>query len=139
MSDQVSSYGFETAARTICAEAESDGEAGMRAVAAVIVNRLDDGRWGDTLLKVCLAPAQFSCWNTTSKARTDIIAALDDFDATLCKARAYLSDALDGHQSPVGAATHYYNPSAVKEPPAWVKGAKLEGKVGSQIFFSGVK
>ena len=41
----------------------------MEAVAAVILNRVRIARerggywWGDTIIRVCQKPYQFSCWN----------------------------------------------------------------------------
>ena len=53
-------------ARTIWAEARSEGRAGMEAVACVILNRAKNpGWWGGDVRSVCLAPAQFSCWNAS--------------------------------------------------------------------------
>jgi N-acetylmuramoyl-L-alanine amidase len=49
-------------AATAWAEARSEGECGMRAVAHVIVNRLG-ARFGDDLETVIRAPKQFSAWN----------------------------------------------------------------------------
>src|SRR5262249_25685887 len=49
-------------AATAWAEARSEGELGMRAVAHVMVNRVGD-RFGDDLQTVILAPKQFSAWN----------------------------------------------------------------------------
>lgn len=49
-------------AATTWAEARSEGEDGMRAVAHVIVNRVGP-RFGDDLRTVILSPKQFSAWN----------------------------------------------------------------------------
>lgn len=49
-------------AATTWAEARSEGEDGMRAVAHVIVNRVG-ARFGDNLETVILSPKQFSSWN----------------------------------------------------------------------------
>ena len=49
-------------AATAWAEARSEGEDGMRAVAHVIVNRVG-GRFGESVEDVIRAPWQFSAWN----------------------------------------------------------------------------
>ena len=49
-------------AATTWAEARSEGEEGMRAVAHVIVNRVGP-RFGEDISTVVLAPKQFSSWN----------------------------------------------------------------------------
>ena len=48
-------------ARTIYAEARSEGEVGMKAVASVIWNRA--GGKAENLVKVVSKKKQFSCWN----------------------------------------------------------------------------
>jgi spore germination cell wall hydrolase CwlJ-like protein len=51
-------------ARTLWAEARSQGGEGMHAVANVILNRAaQPDWWGKDIRSVCLAPYQFSCWN----------------------------------------------------------------------------
>ncbi len=50
-------------AATAWAEARSEGELGMRAVAHVVVNRVGSPRFGESLEDVVLHPRQFSSWN----------------------------------------------------------------------------
>lgn len=130
------SFADEIAARTCWMEARGEGEAGMRAVAAVLVNRLRSGKWGKTLASVCLAPFQFSCWNTSDPNRR-AMADLDENDPLLLSALAYVADAESGNvPDPTNGATHYY---ATGTPdPAWVKVARFEGKIGHHFFFSHV-
>ena len=49
---------------TILAEARGEGERGMYAVACVIAQRAIEGKTRPDL--VCIAPAQFSCWNPSN-------------------------------------------------------------------------
>lgn len=49
---------------TLFGEARGETVEGMEAVANVVINRLKDGRFGDTVQEVCLRPLQFSCWNS---------------------------------------------------------------------------
>lgn len=56
----------EILARTLRAEAGNQGANGMMAVGEVIANRVKNGRWGDTLGDVILAPGQFSAWNSVT-------------------------------------------------------------------------
>jgi hypothetical protein len=51
--------------RTVLAEAGAESEQGQAAVAHVIRNRVNSGRWGDNAQDVVLAPRQFSPWNMT--------------------------------------------------------------------------
>ncbi|MES1158611.1 MAG: cell wall hydrolase [Terricaulis silvestris] len=56
-------------AATAWAEARSEGEVGMRAVAHVVVNRVGSPRFGDSLEEVVLHPRQFSSWNANDPNR----------------------------------------------------------------------
>jgi spore germination cell wall hydrolase CwlJ-like protein len=128
-------FSSEIAVRTIWMEARGDGEAAMRAVAHVLVNRLKTRRWGSTLAQVCLAPLQFSSWNTSDPNRR-AMAALDDDDSLLNEIRIYLADALSGEPDPTNGSTHYY--ATTIAAPNWIQGAKLQAQIGRQLFYSGV-
>lgn len=47
-------------ATTVYLEARNQSELGQRAVAEVALRRVDDGRWGDTVCAVVMAPHQFA-------------------------------------------------------------------------------
>ena len=59
-------------AMTLYGEARGEANAGLRAVAAVIMNRVERAEarlprgmwWGNTVREVCLKRGQFSCWNS---------------------------------------------------------------------------
>lgn len=57
---EVYSPEFELMARTVYAEAGNQGYEGKRLVAAVILNRVDDESFPDTITEVLEAPKQFS-------------------------------------------------------------------------------
>ena len=125
------------AARTINGEARGEGSDGMRAVAQVLLNRVNDGRWGPTLAAVCLAPFQFSCWNVGDPNRKLLVALRDD-DATLQLAMAALADALEpGAADPTHGATHYYADGL--EMPGWTAGLTPTAHIGHHLFFAGVR
>ena len=58
-------------AMTLYGEARGESNAGLRAVAAVVMNRVARSTarlprgmwWGNTVREVCLKPGQISCWN----------------------------------------------------------------------------
>lgn len=130
----ISDFSAEIAARTVWMEARGEGEIGMQAVAHVIVNRLQSGRWGKTLASVCLAPLQFSSWNTRDPNRV-AMAALPDNDALLQKCRDFIA-AAPTEADPTNGATFYF--ADYIPPPQWSESAKLEAKIGRQLFYSGV-
>ncbi len=131
----MTNFSSEIAARTVWMEARGEGDEGMRAVAHVLVNRLFDERWGVTLALVCLAPFQFSCWNTNDQNRK-AMAAIDDDDPVLQKCRDFILAAINGEPDPTNGSTHYYASSIAA--PAWVHGATLQAKIGHHTFYSGV-
>ncbi|MCS6931246.1 MAG: cell wall hydrolase [Acetobacteraceae bacterium] len=136
-------------ARTLWGEARGEGEEGMRAVAAVIVNRARIARawmakygkkrhplFGDGSLKsVCQAKFQFSCWNEGDPNRAKM-EALATTDALYLQGRAALEWALTNPDPTLGA-THYY--SSVIKAPDWTKGATMTVKIGHHLFYKNVK
>lgn len=73
----VSSFDLDQMSLTLWAEARSEGDLGVRAVAWVIRHRYENPRWwsrergdgikDDTIAAVCRDPYQFSCWNKDDK------------------------------------------------------------------------
>jgi spore germination cell wall hydrolase CwlJ-like protein len=126
-----------TAARTLYGEARGEGPDGMRAVAHVLLNRVNDGRWGPTLVAVCMAPFQFSCWNVGDPNRKLLVALRED-DPGLELAMDALDDAMaPGAVDPTAGATHYYADSL--RPPGWTAGARQTAHIGHHLFFAGVR
>lgn len=130
-------FALDIAARTLWSEVRGETEDGQRAVAAVIVNRLEDGRWGQNLAAICLAPYQFSCW-MPNDPNLRAIANLGDNDPLLLTLRGFIQAAQVGRADPTNGAMWYY---AISMPnsPNWAAGAQFCGEFGSQRFFKGVK
>ena len=130
-------------ARTVWGEARSEGEEGMRAVAAVIANRADPERprwWGKTVKEVCTYGErykQFSCWNDDDpnywKLRN-----VTPADEMFAQALAIAADTLDGkNPDPTRGATHYYAVS-MPAPPYWARGLTPCIPIGRHLFFNNV-
>ena len=130
------SFAEEVAVRTLYGEARGEPEDGQRAVAHVLWNRVRDGRWGETLVTVCLARMQFSCWNASDPNREQI-AALADHAPILERLRSVLSRARN-ERDPTGGATHYFS-SFMVQPPKWSIGATFCGTFGHHRFYKDVK
>ena len=126
----------EIAVRTVWMEARGEGSDGMRAVASVLANRLADGRWGANLVAVCLAPLQFSCWNSSDPNRV-AMARLADDDALLFEARQLVELALSGRDDPTDGATHYYADTMTR-PPDWTAAARFTVQIGHHRFHKNV-
>lgn len=128
----------ELAARTTWMEARGEGASGIDAVAHVLVNRVRAGRWGASLASVCLAPYQFSCWNTADPNRS-AMAKLADDDAVLAQCRAAVGAALAGAADPTGGATHYVTKAVLEQmAPPWTSAATRCAEIGHHVFFKNV-
>ena len=121
-------------ARTIWGEARGEGQAGMEAVACVIVNRALNPGWGGRgVAGVCQAPSQFSCWNQGDPNRAKLLAVTSgntQFDqcrgiAIRAMARAY--------PDPTNNADSYYDTSI--RPPKWSIGKIPSAMIGKFHFF----
>lgn len=124
-------------ARTLWAEARSQGVEGMVAVCNVIQNRAKaPGWWGRDVRSVCLAPSQFSCWNADDP-QAKLIRSPRIVDAEFAAASTIADVALlDALLDLTHGADHYvaeYAKSRVK----WSDGAAtfVCGRLGSQHFF----
>jgi hypothetical protein len=132
----------DSLARTLWGEARGDGEAGMEAVAAVILNRLErsarlGGRhwWGATIAQICRARLQFPCWNPASPIRARLFS-LDENDGDFRLAHAVAARAMAGLlPDPTFGATHY-KPAGAPWPGAWGYPRRPLAAIGGREFFS---
>ena len=124
---------LDVMARTIWAEARSEGDVGMEAVASVILNRAAHPRWwGGDVREVCLAPLQFSCWNLRDP-QYDRIRSVTEADPLFRKAREVARRALAGEvEDRTGGADHYFNPAAAN--PSWARGREASAVIGNHRF-----
>lgn len=124
-------------ARTIWGEARGQGLEGMRAVAAVIVNRARRGGWwGASIVEVCLKPGQFSCWNVGDPNRPKMLAATIDQSPMFAEALAIARTAVRGDLAdPTGGATHYHTRYIA---PGWAASGQVSARIGTHIFYTGV-
>jgi N-acetylmuramoyl-L-alanine amidase len=141
---------------TLFGEARNQGEAGIRAVAHAIRNRVKAGRptaFGEGYRGVCLKRKQFSCWNPGADrnhlllmdAARVVLRGHDRRGPLLSKCLEIAREtALDLVSDPdtVHGATHYYAPAGMVPPgsvPAWARGLEPACTVGDHIFYAGVK
>lgn len=110
----VASEAVDILARTLWGEARSEGEAGMAAVAAVVLNRIEisdrhGGRywWGRDPISVCRAKGQFLSWNPGNPNRSRLLT-VDDRDPSFRLALKIAAQALAGElPDPTFGATGY--------------------------------
>ena len=128
------SWDEQIAVRTMWAECRGEPDDGQRAVAHVLLNRTDDGRWGNSLASVCLAKLQFSCWNHTDPQRVRM-AALKDDEPALLSMLVKLTEAQKNREAdPTQGALYYYSDSIA--PPFWAEKMTFLRKIGHHSFFT---
>jgi spore germination cell wall hydrolase CwlJ-like protein len=127
-------YDQKIIALTILAEARGEGNMGMYAVACVIQQRSIERKM--TVMEVCLAPSQFSCWN----GKGNIASKMDDkknlFAAPQAEYAAQLARVIWGNQAlerkVIGNANHYHT-TDVK--PKWSKGKDATVTIKHHKFY----
>ena len=123
------------AIQTIILEAQDQSLEGQIAVGEVIRNRTDDvythGRYSERVKQVVRRPWQFSCWNSPliAKLRLSRVSG-KTFQ------RASRAWAESEHSQLVGESTHYH---ADYVKPYWAKGKKPAYKIGSHLFYEGIR
>lgn len=106
-------------------EARVDGMRGMEAVATVVMNRVGDSRWPDSVCGVVYQPSQFS-W--TLKKQLVNMKITHDWK-TLAVARMALQGGLIDK---TGKSTHYH---AVYVTPYWAKVYDFTVQVEQHLFY----
>lgn len=143
---------LELVALTLWGEIRNGTDADITAVANVIKNRRESGRWGRTYRTVCLFPAQFSCWAPVGGALNK-----RNFELLLAQARTLrgpvehvspklhellrYAKAIDRGDLPtnVGTSTHYMTKALFeRKPPKWAVGRQPDFTVGPHVFFENV-
>jgi hypothetical protein len=120
--------------RTIIGEAASEPDLGKQAVAEVILNRLNSGRYGSTARDVLMAPRQFEPWGT----RASELLGYDANSPAYQSASTALSQALRPGD-PTSGATHFLNADIVRQRrggslPSWARGTGQQ--IGQHTFLA---
>lgn len=128
----------DLAIRTIYGEAAQEPPEGQAAVAAVIRNRLESGRYGDSVPRVVLARNQFEPWNT-QEGRSRMFSLTPDSPRYQA-----IGDIVDRvfrgeMDDPTQGATHFYSPTAQaalgRRPPGWAAGQEPLN-IGRHAFYA---
>lgn len=128
-------WDMEVLARTIYGEARGESDAGKIAVAWVVLNRVADPRWPDTIAGACLQRAQFSCWNERDPNRAKIVAiTLEDEFFRTCMAVAWA--AVSGFEMDQSRGANHYLTAELAErsPPPWFDRQYVTARVGAHLF-----
>ena len=128
-------------AKTLWGEARGEGRAGMRAVAAVVLNRLRVRyRNCDSVAAVCLDPLQFSCWNGNDVNLPLMQSLGATYDADYQNALDIAAQAIAGPlPDPTLNSKHYV---ATTLPPVamptWLRGKTPAVIIGRHAFYNDI-
>lgn len=132
-------YSMKVVAMTLWGEARGEPVEGKMAVASVIFNRAaimarqSDKAFGESVIeemqRVCLAPAQFSCWSAGVFVQEQPDGG---FQWKVCEEIA--KDVCGEHFGPLITATHYFAVTIAK--PVWADGMDFVGRFGNQLFYA---
>lgn len=128
-----------TLARTLWGEARSEPLKGIQAIASVVLNRAMHPRvhwWGTTVVGVCRAPNQFSCWNGNDPNLPKLLAVTTtDRQFRICMqvAQAAINVGLTDN---CHGATHYHTKSCM---PSWAVGRTPCADIGNHLFYNDIE
>lgn len=124
---------IDLTARTLWGEARGEGIRGMQAVANVITNRVNAGKWyGRTYEEVVLKPYQFSCWNENDPNFSKL-KSVNDNDVNFYNAKGLARLAYDGDLLDItGGATHYHRAGST---PYWAGSMQKTAVIGNHVFY----
>jgi spore germination cell wall hydrolase CwlJ-like protein len=123
--------------RTVLGEAASEPDDGQRAVAAVILNRLNGGKYGSAIPQVVTAKGQFEPW-ADPKARQRMLGYAPD-SPEFTRAAANVDAILSGSDTdPTRGATYFYAPKAQealgRQAPKFAQGEPVV--IGRHHFYA---
>jgi spore germination cell wall hydrolase CwlJ-like protein len=126
--------------RTVAGEADPNA-AGQTAVANVIRNRLESGKWGNTGQAVVLAPGQFSMWNDKTGyaggAGANKGGNLSPDSSQYQNIGSIVDNVFSGQTpDPTKGALNYYAPGGMKDgkAPAWAAEMTNPITIGAQVY-----
>jgi hypothetical protein len=134
---------IDVLARTMWGEARGEREGGMAAVAHVVLNRRDAGRWwGSTVEAVCHKPFQFSCWNEGDANRGKLLTVNvgnAEFALAMRTAKALLAmlPTDRARADTTNGATHYHV-RGLTPLPNWARGKQPCQQLGRHVFYRGI-
>lgn len=123
---QVSDVEFACLARNIYHEAGIESMRGKMAVGTVTMNRLEDGRWGNTICKVVFSKAQFS-WTLSQEKRQEVPSGKLWLESVAAAKRI-----LAGERTLAKNVTHYH---AHYVAPKWADKMSLVNVIDTHIFY----
>lgn len=123
-------------ARTILGEAALEPDEGKAAVVYSVLNRKNQGGYGNSIEEILNKPKQYESWNTKGK---QLMGFAQD-DPSYKKAMTIVNDIADGKlEDPTGGATHFANVDIVKQrnnksAMKWINGMSDQKAIGNHTF-----
>lgn len=124
---------YDVLVRTVWGESRGERLAGMRAVCAVILNRVRSPHFPDTIRGVCLQPYQFSVWNPGFRGRARLRRVGIEDPSFVLAMRACTEMLTGATGDPTHRADHYHSIHDGK--PAWARGRKPVATIGRHRFY----
>lgn len=124
--------GIECLAVAVFFEARDQPLAGQYAVAEVVMNRVADPRWPNTICGVVFQDRQFSFTHDGKSDRMEKYAANDVIEwRAMNQARTVAKQVYDEGYTEL-EATHYH---ALSVRPSWAKHYEQVGRIGDHVFY----
>jgi spore germination cell wall hydrolase CwlJ-like protein len=106
-------------AGTAYGEARGCGQSCMQDVVQAVLNRVTGGWPGGSIVGVCLAPKQFSCWNASDPNRVQILAAAKAYTPLWQSALALADIAIAGSNPDRLLGADSYFAKSMQRSPYW--------------------
>jgi spore germination cell wall hydrolase CwlJ-like protein len=124
--------GLECLAVAVFFEARDQPLTGQYAVAEVVMNRVMDPRWPDTICGVVFQDKQFSFTHDGKSDKMEKYAQNDEIEwRAMNQARTVAKEIYDSGYVEL-EATHYH---ALSVRPSWAKHYKQVGRIGDHVFY----
>lgn len=125
--------GLECLAVAIFFEARDQPIEGQYAVAEVVMNRVEDPRWPNTICGVVFQRKQFSFTHDGKSDRMEKYTKNDAIEwRAMLQARTIAKQVFDEGYTEM-TSTHYH---ALSVSPSWAKGYKRDGRIGDHVFYT---
>jgi spore germination cell wall hydrolase CwlJ-like protein len=124
--------GLECLAVAVFFEARDQPLTGQYAVAEVVMNRVMDPRWPDTICGVVFQDKQFSFTHDGKSDKMEKYAHNDEIEwRAMNQARTVAKEIYDSGYVEL-EATHYH---ALSVRPSWAKHYEKVGRIGDHVFY----
>ncbi len=133
----MTNHDLDIFARTLYGEARGEyalnGPAALMAVGNVVMNRLQKGKYGNSLTEVCLKPRQFSCWNACDPNRSLIQEESLTQNKLFQYCQLVVKKLTEGIWPDLTRNSDHYHATSCH--PSWARKSKIKLWLGNHIFY----